>query len=1167
MPNINDEIIPPSPVAERADPKRRRKKRKTTKKHPRSILSSHSTNKTEEKINDDASLVENEKTNDDTPLGEEEKLSDDTPKIIEISSSDDDCGASSKPKCTNILYAGLDNDDDAVVSIDDNFDMMSEVKLLEAADENFMRNVTVAKAKPTKTCLISLKDLMNSQCLEECSPNTQAECSANTECTEIHELIDENLQFSEWPMDCENQDRFDLEESMSPIRTGSFVLNDSQATVEQAKSSDETTLVQSILSDFNCDNISSDEDIERTPPVILVRKQNPKTYQRPAQQIAKEKILIFNHSCEEANEATSCHEQNMCDDNSQSVDIDFDLDTSRQIKENMSSLSAFFTQPKNYELDFSTDLSQPEMDNQLELEEANNDEQLTVEQNNDQIQEFYNKSDDDLMLSDFKTPANLNKKRKRQICERMMHSTPSSSQQTDVLELIDGQNTRRPKRLKFDADLDDDKISSDEASTSKKSSANKGSAGGFSTARGQKIAMPSNAGGRTKNLFADIEAECNTLLAKAIEKGTTTKNPSYPTINSVDDPSTGFQTANQASGFHPANQSTRVQTANKPVGFQTAGGNKVKMSTTVLQSAMKMFGEDFKDLSVDQHESHQSGHKILNPAETAASTSKTANHSVGFRTGRGDNVKMSESVRQNALKIFGESFDDLRSNHNVDGSEDRDLPKCSVSTFQSATKSSGFEPVNQCAGFQTAGGNKVKVNESIRQNAMKMFGENFDDFSTDEQHHQQKESRPPQKSGFLTAGGVNIKVSENNFQKYAEIFDKIEQNNEDDPNTSDFPAKCQTPMNKQMKRTKMFATSTPNIQPNRMAATNMSPITPIHKPKHAAAEHGVLGMNNDEISNLFEEFRPSPPQQYKNDMSQVLRLDQSISGDENDVLNIDAGVKLQRRQCMLKQQAACLKKPNQVHPSMGSICLRKIIEPMQSLKELKCPRKYSAKELQEFGIVPSVIHVNTNNVIKFKFDMWHYYGDEFCRTKANGIDLLDDMQLIMDENSRVGFKELTNAFLSCPSIDPKLIPDHWVTNALKWIIVKLAGMERSYPQGNACKCLTPENVLQQLKYRCDREIDRAERPAIRRIVEQDDAASKRMVLFVSRVVNNRMEYTLELCDGWYSIGTTPLDPVLSKAVQNGKIAIGTKLLVQGAELVGCEEPCHPLEVRSVAFIR
>lgn len=152
MPNINDEIIPPSPVAERADPKRRRKKRKTTKKHPRSILSSHSTNKTEEKINDDASLVENEKTNDDTPLGEEEKLSDDTPKIIEISSSDDDCGASSKPKCTNILYAGLDNDDDAVVSIDDNFDMMSEVKLLEAADENFMRNVTVAKAKPTKTC-------------------------------------------------------------------------------------------------------------------------------------------------------------------------------------------------------------------------------------------------------------------------------------------------------------------------------------------------------------------------------------------------------------------------------------------------------------------------------------------------------------------------------------------------------------------------------------------------------------------------------------------------------------------------------------------------------------------------------------------------------------------------------------------------------------------------------------------------------------------------------------------------------------------------------------------------------------------------------------------------------------------------------------------------------
>lgn len=64
----------------------------------------------------------------------------------------------------------------------------------------------------------------------------------------------------------------------------------------------------------------------------------------------------------------------------------------------------------------------------------------------------------------------------------------------------------------------------------------------------------------------------------------------------------------------------------------------------------------------------------------------------------------------------------------------------------------------------------------------------------------------------------------------------------------------------------------------------------------------------------------------------------------------------------------------------------------------------------------------------------------------------------MDRNSRVGIKELTSAFLNCPSVDPKLVPDHWIKNGLKWILIKLASYERSYPHDYLAKYLTPENV-------------------------------------------------------------------------------------------------------------
>ncbi|KAH0987852.1 hypothetical protein GBA52_015029 [Prunus armeniaca] len=154
----------------------------------------------------------------------------------------------------------------------------------------------------------------------------------------------------------------------------------------------------------------------------------------------------------------------------------------------------------------------------------------------------------------------------------------------------------------------------------------------------------------------------------------------------------------------------------------------------------------------------------------------------------------------------------------------------------------------------------------------------------------------------------------------------------------------------------------------------------------------------------------------------------------------------------------------------------------------------------------------------------------------------------------------------------------WVTNHYKWVVWKLACYERCHLAKSFGNFLTVSNVLEELKYRYEREVNHGHRSAIKRILEGDASPSSMVVLCISAIRSNcdpNMETSsraensgaakVELTDGWYSVDAV-LDALLSKQLASGKLFVGQKLRIWGAALSGWAGPVSPLEVaRTVTF--
>ncbi|XP_070762067.1 breast cancer type 2 susceptibility protein [Enoplosus armatus] len=278
------------------------------------------------------------------------------------------------------------------------------------------------------------------------------------------------------------------------------------------------------------------------------------------------------------------------------------------------------------------------------------------------------------------------------------------------------------------------------------------------------------------------------------------------------------------------------------------------------------------------------------------------------------------------------------------------------------------------------------------------------------------------------------------------------------------------------------------------------------------------------------------------------------------------------------------KKRQTIRPLPGSLFLTKTSGvsriPLKAAVNGKPPARYTPKQLYGHGVHQQVYEITSETAESFRFNLRQFIKQE-AFIDGGGVQLADGGWLIPSNDGTAGKEEFYRALCDTPGVDPKLVSDQWVYNHYRWIVWKQASMERSFPERMGSLCLTLEQVLLQLKYRYDVEVDHSRRPALRKIMEKDDTAAKTLVLCVCGVVSRghspkRQSFSdtktpqgadakvenpsavVWLTDGWYSI-KAQLDEPLTAMLHKGRLAVGGKLIVHGAQLVGSQDACSPLE--------
>ncbi|KAK7026152.1 breast cancer type 2 susceptibility [Favolaschia claudopus] len=208
------------------------------------------------------------------------------------------------------------------------------------------------------------------------------------------------------------------------------------------------------------------------------------------------------------------------------------------------------------------------------------------------------------------------------------------------------------------------------------------------------------------------------------------------------------------------------------------------------------------------------------------------------------------------------------------------------------------------------------------------------------------------------------------------------------------------------------------------------------------------------------------------------------------------------------------------------------------------PQQYTSERLENFGIVVSELKQMTPMLAL-------YYSFHTPSTT-------DPSNAPPSPPKQLGSPAVLDELLSrgCHLATKPWIDNHWAL-----ILWKLAGMVCLDPSSETdprTKRWCWDEVMRQMLYRYERELNGGARPPLRRIATQDSPAASPMVLCVSNISWGEPGMTedglplpphpeLEVTDGWYRL-RAQVDIPLARAVRRGVIRVGRKIGVVGAKL-------------------